>query len=135
MHSLQCKIPRDVLILLKSSVILNADIELSLNLSLPPVLNLVRYHSLNESMIFRCFIKNKTFIAMSQKEISSFYGYLAALKDAILENSHSFVDNAIMQCPLHNFTMDIYIDIPPNYKIYILGFNSFSESTSPCLFT
>ena len=135
MHSLQCQSPRDVLLLIKSSVIISDDLALAKKIGIQPVCNLVRYHSLNETMIFRCFVKEKQLIAISQKDVSTFSQYLTELKPIIREKALKTITKVLETCPLSSFTTDIYIDIPPNYKTYILGFNSYNETTSSCLFS
>ena len=124
-----------MLIVLKSSVILSDDLELAKKLNLQPALNLIKFHSLNESMIFRCFIRNKSLIAVSQKDLSSFNKYVTGMREEILGKSQEIVSNIINLCPMNSFTLDIYIDIPPRCRVFVLGFNSYSETTDPLLFT
>ncbi|OMJ78140.1 hypothetical protein SteCoe_22112 [Stentor coeruleus] len=135
MNSLCCKTSREVLILLKSSVLLASDCELAEKLSLPLILNLVRYHKLREGMLFRCFVKEKVLVAVSQKEVSVCFDYLKDIKSDILRKCEEIARVIIEKCPLDNFCFDIYVDMPPLYRAFIMGFNAFHESSDSLLFS
>lgn len=121
--------------LLKSSVVLSDDLESTSSLGIPPVLNLVKYHKLNENMVFRCFVYNKALKAVSQKDLSCFQEHSTDIKDLILDRSRDISTQAINKCPSESFVIDIYIDIPPKSRAFILGFDTLDETSSTLLFT
>jgi hypothetical protein len=135
MHTLCCKTPREVLILLKSSVLLASDCELAEKLSLPLILNLVRCHKLREGMLFRCFVKEKALVAVSQKEVSVCFDYLKDIKNDILRKCEEITRVVVEKCPLDNFCFDVYVDMPPSYRVFIMGFNAFHGSSDSLLFS
>jgi hypothetical protein len=135
MQSLNCRKPNEILLLLKSSYLASADKEKAENLGFPLRLNLSKYHKLRKSMIFRVFVKNRNLIAACQKETSSFYEFLQEIQEKIIEKVEDIFEEVIAVCPLDSFSFDIYIDLPPQQRVFILGFNPFLEPTDPLLFT
>lgn len=113
----------------------SVDLEKAENLHLPIRLNLSKFHRLRESMIFRVFIKERTLIAACQKETSAFYDFLSGLSSKIIEKIQETLQEVLNICPFQDFTFDVYIDLPPRFKVFILGFNSFHDPTDPLLFT
>ena len=109
MHPLLCKTPRDVLILLKSSVLIAEDLDLALKLSLRPMLNLVRFHDLKEGMFFRCFIKNKKLVGISQKDTSISHEFLHELEPIITEKAEDLLKECIEKLSFDDFSIDFYI--------------------------
>ena len=135
MQSLSCRKAKEILLILKSSYLTSADLEKAENLHLPIRLNLSKFHKLRESMIFRAFIKERNLIAACQKETSAFYDFLSGLSSKITEKIQEALQEVLNICPFPNFTFDIYLDLPPRFKVFILGFNSFNDPTDPLLFT
>jgi hypothetical protein len=135
MQSLCCKTQKEVLLLLKSSCIVSSDLELASELNLQPMLNLSKYHRLKEGMIFRAFVKGKKLVAACQKDISAYYEYLADLKSVVSDKIKGIFEEIVGKCPLDDYTFDVYIDLPPRFRVFILGFNPFDDSTDPLMFT
>ena len=135
MQSLCCKTPKEVLLLLKSSCLLTSDLEFASQLNLQPMLNLSKYHKLKEGMIFRAFVKQKQLIAACQKDISAYYEYLSDLKPIISDKIKAIFEDIVEKCPLNDYEFDVYIDLPPRFRVFILGFNPFGETTDPLMFT
>ena len=135
MQSLSCTTPKEVLLLLKSSCKVSSDLELASELNLQPMLNLSKSHKLKEGMIFRAFVKRKQLIAACQKDISAHYEYLSELTPIVSAKIKGIFEDIVEKCPLDDYTFDVYIDLPPRLRVFILGFNPFDDSTDPLLFT
>lgn len=135
MQSLCCKSAKEVILLLKSSCLVANDLELTQQLSLQPRLNLSKFHKLKEGMIFRGFVKGKQLVAACQKDISAYYEYLKGLQSVISEKIQEIFKEIAEKCPLDDFTFDVYFDLPPRYRVFIIGFNPFGDDTDPLLFT
>mmetsp|Transcript_63030 Transcript_63030/g.72307 ORF Transcript_63030/g.72307 Transcript_63030/m.72307 type:complete len:327 (+) Transcript_63030:100-1080(+) len=95
-----------------------------------------KHYSLKEGMEFRCFVKEGELIAISQRDCSKCYDFLLGLKSTIKDNiSELFEDTIKSKFPLIDYTFDIYIDIPPNYKPRIIDFGPYGLTTDFLLFT
>ncbi|CAG9326488.1 CDC123 [Blepharisma stoltei] len=135
MHELKCCTYRDVLLLIKSSELISNDMSEAEQLGIPLVMNLVRYHNLADGMTFRCFVKNSEIVGISQKT-SINTPFLAELKIILTEKITDFYNDVVDPViNFEDFCFDVYVDIPPRYKCWLLGFSSWDEDTSSLLFS
>lgn len=52
---------------------------------------LKRWHNLNRGMEFRCFVKNHSLIAISQRDPTAYFEFLPELVDPIKETLNEFL--------------------------------------------
>lgn len=86
-------------------------------------------------MVFRGFVKGKKLVAACQKDVTAYYGYLKGLENVISDKIQEIFNEIREKCPLENFTFDAYVDLPPRYRVFVVGFNPFGEPTDPLLFS
>ncbi|KGN66107.1 cell division cycle protein 123 homolog [Cucumis sativus] len=91
------------------------------------------YPSLRPEMEFRCFVKNRNLIGISQREVTTFYPALVEkkerLREVILE---FFIDHVKANFELENYTLDVYVT--RNESVKIVDFNPWGAFTLPLLF-
>ena len=92
----------------------------------------VRRHRDNE---FRWFVRENVLIAVSQRDTQMFYEELVENLDKFKPLIADFYDEEIANKFLDkDFVFDIYIDVPPNNKVWLIDFNPWMIKTDPCLF-
>eukprot|EP00438_Fugacium_kawagutii_P023650 Skav206414 [mRNA] locus=scaffold292:77917:79054:+ [translate_table: standard] len=151
--TLKCTSPTDVFTLLKASDFISHDLcnafdHCKCSRKRPEAFTLVlrRWHSLHESSEFRAFVRDGNLIAISQRQTSGFFEHLLeeveqeAIRSAI---SSFFEDKAGLagwagrvrgRFPLSRFAFDVYVDIPPRRRVWLVDFSPWGASTEPCLF-
>ncbi|KAF0984024.1 hypothetical protein FDP41_007939 [Naegleria fowleri] len=138
---LRCKSIEDVFLVLKSSSFVTHDIQKAYNncLDYKPeneikrVLALRKWYDVNPSMEFRCFVKDRSLIGISQRDISNFYKFLVVDRESITEKLVTFWEKYIKNSfPLSQYTVDLYIS--RTGAVFIVDFNVFGPPTSPLLF-
>ena len=140
MHELRCSTAADVLLLLKSSDEVAADLEAATLLEVPLVLNLVKYHALRDGMQFRCFVRDGRLVAASQRDASAWHPFLKDMKDSLQAVIASFYAGVVQgvfplsSCTLHTDTFDLYVDIPPAHKCWVMDFGPWDPSSDPGLY-
>ena len=113
MQPLRCTTSRQVLLLLKSSDIISSeafepynscrDYDPGTDFDFSPVINLVRYHRLNEGMEFRCFVYNNRLVGISQKHIDMHYDYLTTDSAHIQDALTKFINESVIsKLPLYS---------------------------------
>jgi hypothetical protein len=102
--TLQCVTPDEVFTQLKSSTFIAHDIECPFNEVIPGFtltkgsreldeghyIVLKRWHNLNKGMEFRCFIRDRKFIAISQRDITAYYEFLPLMRNDLLNELIQF---------------------------------------------
>jgi len=92
----------------------------------------VRKHRDHE---FRCFVKGNQLVAVSQRDTQMYYPELLDNIDGFKSLIVNFFNDEIKeQFSDPNFVFDIYIDIPPNSRIWLVDFNPWATKTDPALF-
>jgi hypothetical protein len=146
MHDLRCEQAGDVLTLLKSSDQVAADLD-TMKLVKERVqagelvLNLVKFHELRDGMQFRCFVREKTLVAISQRDTSAWQPFLKDMQAQLqLILSDFFLSTVksvfpLNNCKVHIDTLDVYIDLPPRFKCWLLDFGPWDRSVDSGLFT
>ncbi|CAI2373925.1 unnamed protein product [Moneuplotes crassus] len=144
--NLHCESTQEIYSLLKSSVFISHDVSAAyqgcvdhegnsapekLYLALKKYHHNVRTHRENE---FRCFVKENTLICVTQRDTQVYYPSLETqleqFKPLILD---FFNDHLQGHFADPSFVFDIYIDIPPNNKVWLVDFNPWHSKTDPGL--
>ena len=152
-NSMECREPNDIYLLLKSSDFITHDLEHAFddcaneekpsdesihtdqaldNLSYH--LALRKYFVMNPSVEFRCFVKDRTLIAICQRD-SNHYAFLFEIMSDLKEAVQSFYDTNLKQTfPDDNFTFDVYIP-SPHQKVWLIDINPWAPRTDALLFS
>lgn len=133
-NDMECRTPNEIYLLLKSSDFITHDLEQAFDgcidqAGVPYHLVLRKSFNLNPSVEFRCFVRNKKLIAISQREMNHFeflFEMRSALRQLIEENIPEFPDP--------NFVFDVYIP-PPHNRVWIIDINPWAPRTDPLLFS
>ncbi|KAF6022929.1 CDC123 [Bugula neritina] len=143
-NSLCCETFNDICLLFKSSDFITHDLTepfisvTDQNLSSIPeveyVLVLRRWLNISPSGEFRCFVKDKKLIAISQRS-QHFHDFIDPSKSTIVQNICHFFENRIVQVfPESSYTFDVSmprLDKDPT----LLDFNPFQRVTDGLLFS
>jgi hypothetical protein len=93
-----------------------------------------KWHNLNPSQEFRCYVYNRSLVGISQRDCHTFYPFLSELqtkfKDVITQ---FFIDEICQKFPDPNFVFDVYVT--REWKVWLIDFAPFAETTDPLLFT
>ncbi|EPB92206.1 hypothetical protein HMPREF1544_01031 [Mucor circinelloides 1006PhL] len=142
-QSLKCTSPFDVFLLLKSSDFINhdlnhayehcTDIEYRENQKIQFNLVLRKWYDLQPSMEFRCFVKNKEIIGITQRDMN-FYPFLLETKQDIEQSIYEFFEDVVRDgFESTHYVFDVYIQ-RSNSKVYLVDFNPFSPTTDALLY-
>lgn len=91
----------EIFTLLKSSTFVTHDIQCPFNEAIPEFkadehfLVLKRWHNLNRGMEFRCFVKDKKVVAISQRDVTAYFEFLPDLQEAIEKTLNHFYTSEI----------------------------------------
>lgn len=84
---------------------------------------------------YRCFVKDNKLIAVSQRDTQVFYEELVANLPTFKPLIVDFFEEQIKGKFLNTtFVFDVYIDIPPNNKVWLIDFNPWLAKTDSALF-
>ncbi|KAJ1921233.1 hypothetical protein H4219_000832 [Mycoemilia scoparia] len=101
---------------------------------LEPELVLRQWGEIHRSMEFRCFVKSKKIIGISQMDLQH-YDHLFDSKDEISSCIHDLFDNVIRdKFELENYCFDAYVKKNLE-RAYLVDFNFWAPNTDPILFT
>ncbi|KIX96740.1 uncharacterized protein Z520_07459 [Fonsecaea multimorphosa CBS 102226] len=95
--------------------------------------------NLNPSLEFRCFIRQRKLIAISQREMNHF-DFLFDLQDAFKKLIQEFLERYLLPVsggkgfPDENFVVDVYIP-PPHDRVWLIDINPWAPRTDPLLFS
>lgn len=137
--TMQCFSPSDLFLLLKSSDYINHDLyhafeglEQPKNLEFELVLR--KWVNFNPSMEFRCFVKDRQLVAISQRDLN-YYAFLDEASDEIREMIGVFFDDVLLpRADSNSFVFDVYIPKPLN-RVYLVDINPFWRKTDSLLFS
>jgi hypothetical protein len=155
-NSMACRTPSDIYLLLKSSDFITHDLEHAFddciddpegstsNSSTEPIpktlddisytLVLRKWLELNPSLEFRCFVRARTLIAMTQRDLNHF-DFLFPMADQLRDLIQSFFDERLKGTfPDPNFAFDVYIP-PPHKRVWLIDVNPWAPRTDPLLFS
>ena len=143
-RNMRCYSTTDLFLLLKSSDYLNHDMyhafdeACDFDKSNPPKFELElvlrKWVEINPSMEFRCFVRDRQLIAISQRDLN-YYNFLDELQDELTEKIGIFFDDILLsKNEANSFVFDVYVPKPFN-KVYLIDINPFQRSTDPLLFS
>jgi D123 len=144
-NSMACKSANDIYLLLKSSIFVTHDLEHAFDdcvglpsqdltlADIPYKLILRPFFKINTFFEFRCFVKDRTLIGISQRDLT-YVGYPPQLLDDIESQIQSFFDKTLKTFPDPNFVFDIYIP-EPHTRVRLIDINPWAPRTDPLLFS
>jgi len=138
-NDMECRTPNDVYLLLKSSDFITHDLEQAFDgcideAEIPYHLVLRKSFNLNPSLEFRCFVRDKRLLAISQREMNHF-DFLFELRDSFKAKIEDFLEEHILpNFPDPSFVFDVYVP-PPHNKIWLIDINPWAPRTDPLLFS
>ena len=92
------------------------------------------YPSFRPDMEFRCFVKSRNLIGISQREMTTFYPALVEKRETLRALIHGFfVDKIRPRFESENYTFDVYVS--GDERVKLVDFNPWAEFTLPLLFT
>lgn len=90
--------------------------------------------SLCPEMEFRCFVRCRNLIGISQREVTGFYPYIIERKKELeMVIQEFFMDEVRLKFGLENYTFDVYVR--KDGRVKLLDFNPWGAFTLPLLFT
>ncbi|SPO02980.1 related to cell cycle progression protein [Cephalotrichum gorgonifer] len=121
-NTLKCTTANDVYLLLKSSSFVSHDLEHpfdgcvasssshpSQSPTFAPVLVLRPHFSIQPSLEFRCFVKDRTLVGVSQRDLN-FYDFLRKIEHSLVSRIQSFFDDKLrFTFPDPSFIFDVYV--------------------------
>lgn len=124
-NTIKCTTPDDIYLLLKTSNFISHDLDHAFDgtiatesqptdtsnsdLGFQPVLVLRTFFSPQTSMEFRCFVKQRSLIAITPRD-PNYYEFLKKFRPAIIERIEDlFEDNLRLTFPDGNFCFDVYV--------------------------
>ncbi|KAI8970149.1 cell division cycle 123 [Mycotypha africana] len=142
-QSLKCTSPFDVFLLLKSSDFIYHDLNHAYEHCVDKdeheehqqqfTLVLRKWYDLQPSMEFRCFVKNREIIGITQRD-TYFYPFLLDMKQDIEQLIYQFFEDTIREeFECNHYTFDIYVERKKD-KVYLVDFNPFSPATDSLLY-
>ncbi|KAM7500523.1 hypothetical protein LguiA_024937 [Lonicera macranthoides] len=92
------------------------------------------YPSLRPEMEFRCFVRNKVIVGISQREVTGFYpAILEKIYDIETAVREFFMDEVRLKFESEKYTFDVYVT--KDGRVKLLDFNPWGAFTLPLLFS
>ncbi|KAF1937233.1 D123-domain-containing protein [Clathrospora elynae] len=143
-NSMECQTPNDIYLLLNSSDFVTHDLAHAFDDTAdqsttpdPEIayhLVLRKWITLNPSVEFRCFVRNRRLIALCQRDLNHF-DFLFNMQDKLRDTIQDFFDAKLRDTfPDPNFTFDVYVP-PPHDKVWVIDFNPWAIRTDPLIFS
>jgi hypothetical protein len=147
-NSMDCRTPNDVYLLLKSSDFVTHDLEHAFddtvdgegaeakltNETIPYHLVLRKAFEMNPSVEFRCFVRNRKLIGITQRDLNHF-DFLFDLQDRLQSKIQEFFDVRLRDTfPDDNFVFDVYVPTPYE-RVWLVDVNPWAPRTDPLLFS
>lgn len=141
----QCRSANDIYLLLKSSDFVTHDLEQAFEDCVPDAENatepeipyhlvLRKYVQMNPSLEFRCFVRNRVLLCMSQRD-QNHYDFLFPMRDSLRSRIQAFFDEKLKDTfPDPNFVFDVYIPVP-HQRVWLIDVNPWAVRTDPLLFS
>lgn len=141
---MECRTPNDIYLLLKSSDFVTHDLAHAFDDTAdetttphPEIayhLVLRKWITLNPSVEFRCFVRDRRLIALCQRDLNHF-DFLFTMQDKLRQSIQDFFNLRLRDTfPDANFTFDVYVP-PPHNKVWVVDFNPWAVRTDPLLFS
>lgn len=141
--SMKCQTKDEVLLMLKSSDNLVHDLCHAFQqcADCPPepptepfVLVLKKWLDMKPSMEFRCFVRDRRLIGISQRNVGDFYPFLPAMADELADRLDVFFEDHIAPAfSATAYAFDAYL--ASTGRIRLVDFNPWGGATLPLLFT
>ena len=133
-NTLRCERVSDVLLLLKVSEFVTHDLvrafdhcEESVDEEVQKVLALRKYQSINQSCEFRCFVVNRSLVAISQRNLTFF--------PELINSYPTIVDRIVEFFPKIVIDLDDYIfDVVVQKRVTLIDISPCCPTTDPILF-
>ncbi|EAT91223.2 hypothetical protein SNOG_01574 [Parastagonospora nodorum SN15] len=143
-NSMECRTPNDIYLLLKSSDFVTHDLAHAFDdtadqsseddQEIPYHLVLRKWITLNPSVEFRCFVRDRRLIALCQRDLNHF-DFLFNMQDKLRNAVQDFFELRLRNTfPDPNFTFDVYVP-PPHDKVWLVDVNPWALRTDPLLFS
>lgn len=141
-NSLECHTPDDIYLLLKSSDFITHDLEHAFDDCINDgETSIIQYHlvlrkyfQLNPALEFRCFVRKKNIIGITQRDLN-YFEFLSGLKNNLRDKILDFFEDKLFGTfPDENFVFDVYIP-PPHKKVWLIDINPWAGRTDPLLFS
>ncbi|OJD31889.1 cell division cycle protein 123 [Diplodia corticola] len=150
-NTMDCRTPGDIYMMLKSSDFITHDLEqafadtedapavegdrtIASESEVPYHLVLRKFFMINPSVEFRCFVRNRRLLAITQRD-PNHYEFLGPMVDQLRRVINAlFEDHLRDGFPDPNFAFDVYV--PPKYdKAWLIDINPWAQRTDPLLFS
>lgn len=143
-NSMECRTPNDIYLLLKSSDFVTHDLahafddttdqDTETTPEIPYHLVLRKWITLNPSVEFRCFVRDRRLIALCQRDLNHF-DFLFNMQDKLRDRIQDFFDTKLRDTfPDPSFTFDVYVP-PPHDRVWLVDVNPWAVRTDPLLFS
>lgn len=150
----QCRSPNDIYLLLKSSDFITHDLDHPFDDCVPDTTNgestpstvdsplpevpyslvLRKYVNFNPSLEFRCFVRNRVLLCMTQRDQNHF-DFLFPMRDMLRSRIQSFFDEKLKDTfPEDSFVFDVYIPAP-HQRVWLIDINPWAQRTDPLLYS
>ncbi|QPH12488.1 hypothetical protein C2857_004685 [Epichloe festucae Fl1] len=147
-NTLKCTSPNDIYLLLKSSSFVSHDLDHAFDgcTSTPPsrpfapVLVLRPFFTPHVALEFRCFVKQRSLIGITQRDLN-YYSFLDGLRPQLWKKINTFFKEKMrLSFPDACFTFDVYIPEDPVAedglgKIRLMDINPWAPRTDTLLFS
>ena len=144
-HSMECRSPNEIYLLLKSSDFITHDLEHAFEgcvdvddgataPKIPYHLTLRKSFNLNPSLEFRVFVRRRQVIGVCQRDLNHF-PFLFDLRSLLLRRIQSFFETVVRpNFPEENYAFDVYVP-PPHERVWLIDINPWAVRTDPLLFS
>ncbi|KAI0393614.1 D123-domain-containing protein [Xylariaceae sp. FL0594] len=148
-NTIKCMSPDDIYLLLKSSNFITYDLDHAFDDCTPtagsatnrtpfkPVLVLRSYFNPHTAMEFRCFVKHRNLVAISQRDLN-YFDFLQPLRAEIVARISQLFNNKLRYTfPDGNFVFDVYIpegEDEPLSRARLIDINPWAPHTDSLLF-
>ncbi|MBE7181950.1 MAG: hypothetical protein INR71_12225 [Terriglobus roseus] len=148
-NTMECQTPNDIYLLLKSSDFVTHDLEHAFDgcvdadddeadaaTDIPYHLVLRKHVLMHNSLEFRCFVRARRLIAISQRDLNHYdFLFKDNMKQRLRAAVQSFFDLRLRDTfPDENFAFDVYVP-PPHNRVWLVDVNPWAPRTDPLLFS
>ena len=146
-NTMECRMPNDVYLLLKSSDFITHDLEHAFDDTVDSpgstvTKDTIPYHLVlrkavgqwNPSVEFRCFVRRRRLLCICQRDLNHF-DFLFEMSGRLRSLIQEFFDVRLRDTfSDENFVFDIYVP-PPHDRVWLVDFNPWAPRTDPLLFS
>ncbi|RDA86923.1 hypothetical protein CP532_1842 [Ophiocordyceps camponoti-leonardi (nom. inval.)] len=147
-NTLKCTSPNDIYLLLKSSIFISHDLSHAFDgctaeapsRPLTPVLVLRPFFTPHPALEFRCFVKHRCLIGISQRDLN-YYAFLSRLRPKIRQEIFNFFRRTLRRTFADaSFVFDVYVPEDPLApeglgKVRLMDINPWAPRTDSLLFS